>query len=127
MALDTLGAPSATSTSLQQQLAAAILAVYPDSVVKKIDQDNYLDIHIPSVFPRRGTHLFFNTTRGTIGVGVHCRTEEFVDQVLATATTVERWRSGLVPVGNPRFTGAEEAVRTAREILADIAAAASVS
>lgn len=122
-----MASPSVTGASLQQQLAVAILAVYPDSVVKKIDQDNYLDIHIPSVFPRRGTHLFFNTTRGTIGVGVHCRTEEFVARVLEMATTVERWRSGLVPVGNPKFTDAEDAVRTARKILADIAAAASVS
>ncbi len=122
-----MGSPSVTGASLQQQLAAAILAVYPDSVVKKIDQDNYLDIHIPSVFPRRGTHLFFNTTRGTIAVGVHCRTEEFVARVLETATTVERWRSGLVPVGNPKFTGADEAIRAARVILADIAAASDVS
>jgi hypothetical protein len=113
----------AAGASLQQQLAAAILAQYPDGVIKKIDQDNFVDIHIPSIFPRRGSHLFFKTSRGGVRLGVYCRSAEFVDHVLRSTSTVEHWHWGMLPIGNPTFTDPDDAIRTALEILADIHAA----
>ena len=41
------------SISIQQQLAAAILNLYKNAEVKKIDKDNFLDIHLPFVFPKK--------------------------------------------------------------------------
>ena len=45
--------------STQANLANQITSVIPDAVVKKVDKDNFLDIHIPSVNEKKGTHLFF--------------------------------------------------------------------
>lgn len=115
--------PVAAGASLQQQLASAILARYPDGVIKKIDQDRFVDIHLPSIFPRRGSHLFFKTSRAGIRLGVYCRSVEFVDQVLKSTSTVEHWHWGMLPIGNPTFADPDDAIRTALEILEDIRAA----
>ncbi len=116
------GIPS-DGDSLQQQLAAAILAAHPDGVVKKIDQDHFLEIFLPSVSPRRTTNLTFKTQRGVIRAYFYCRSAEFVDQVLRSATHVERWHWGLMPIGDPAFTNADDAIRSALQMLADIVAA----
>jgi len=113
----------ASAPSLQQRLAAAVLARYPDGVVKKIDQDNYLDIFIPSVCPRAATNLTVKTLRGVIRSFFYCRSAAFVDRVLGSATTVERWHWGLIPIGNPAFTNPDDAIRTTLDMLADIAVA----
>jgi len=55
--------------TIQDQLAEKIKAKFPDAEVKKINQDNYVDIHLPGVHPKRGTHLFFNTAGGAIKLG----------------------------------------------------------
>jgi hypothetical protein len=57
------------ASSIQDKLAEGIQKVFPDAEVKKINKDNYLDIHIPSANPKRGSHLFFNTGKEEIKVG----------------------------------------------------------
>jgi hypothetical protein len=56
--------PEKSGLSLQQQLAEAVKKLYKDAVVKKIDVDNMLDIHLPKVNSKTGTHLFLNTAKG---------------------------------------------------------------
>jgi hypothetical protein len=113
----------AAGISLQQQLATAILALYPNGKVKKIDQDHYVDIFLPSVCPRPATHLGFKTARGVIQVFFYCRSAKLVEYVLRTATHVERFQWGLRLMGNPSFTDPDEAVRSAVDMLNDIARA----
>ena len=103
--------------SLQQRLSAAIRKAYPDAIIKKIDQDNFVDIHIPSVHSKRGSHLFFNTARDTIKVGFYCRDEEFVGAALANTGLLESYAQGVRPSGNPSFTDADRAVRAALDLL----------
>ena len=103
--------------SIQQQIATAILEWFPDAEVKKVDEDNYLDIHVPAVHPKRGTHLFFNTARGGIKLGLHCRDEDFVSRALETSGLVERTSNGLRPLGNPTFEDAATALRAARDFI----------
>jgi hypothetical protein len=55
--------------SIQCQLAETIKSVYKNAIVKKVDKDNFLDIHIPNVNSSKGTHLFFNTVKGQIKLG----------------------------------------------------------
>ena len=117
--VESLGA----APSLQQRLAAEVLASYPDGVVRKIDQDGVLDIFVPSVCPRPRTNLTFKTSRSGIRIFFYCRSSEFVERVLASAKAVERWHWGLMLIGNPSFTDPDEAVRKAVDMLDDIARA----
>jgi len=103
--------------SLQQQLADAIRKAYDDAVVKKVDVDNYVDIHLPSVHSKRGTHLFFNTARGTIKVGFYCRDEEFIASALAKSGLLEPYSQGVRPTGNPTFSDTAKAIRAALDML----------
>jgi len=48
--------------SLQSEIAERLLEIYPNSIVKKVDRDNHLDIHIPEIHEKKGTHIFFNTS-----------------------------------------------------------------
>jgi len=103
--------------SIQQQLLTAILERYPDAEGKKVDEDNYLDIHLPSVHPKRGTHLFFNTARSGIKLGLHCRDEEFLSRAIETNGLIERTSNGLRPLGNPTFEDVAAALRAARDFI----------
>jgi hypothetical protein len=89
--------------TIQDQLAAKISAQYPDAEVKKVNKDNYVDIHLPGVNPKRGTHLFFNTASGVIKVGFYCREEEFNQQILAKSPDLEAYSQGIRPKGNPEW------------------------
>lgn len=112
-----------TSPSLQQRLAAGVLARYPDGVVRKSVREGVLDIFIPSVCPRPSANLTFKTSRNVIRMFFYCRSGEFVEHVLVSAKTVERWHWGLMLIGNPSFTDPDEAVRRAVDMLDEIARA----
>lgn len=89
--------------TIQDQLAEKINAKFPEAEVKKVNQDNYVDIHLPGVHPKRGTHLFFNTAGGAIKLGFYCREEEFTQQVLAKNGNLEAYSQGVRPKGNPEW------------------------
>jgi hypothetical protein len=118
-------AQAEASISVQQRIATAILAKYPDGKIKKIDQDHYLDIYLPSVCSRPVDHLVFKTTRGQIRVFFYCRSGKLVEHMLQTASHAERWHWGLMLIGNPFFTDPDEAVRRAVDLVDDIARAGS--
>ena len=100
-----------STPSLQHLLAASILQRFPEAVVKKIDIDSYLDIHVPSIHPKKGTHLFFNTSKQKIKIGFYCREEEFVEQVLNTGSGfVEKYSQGVRLTDNPEFADVETAI-----------------
>ena len=89
--------------TIQDQLAEAIQGKYPDAEVKKVNKDNFLDIHIPGIHPKRGTHLFFNTSGGAIKLGFYCREEDFTQKVLAKNKDLEAYSQGIRPKGNPEW------------------------
>jgi hypothetical protein len=92
------------SSRLQQKLSAEFLATYPAAQVKKIGADNFLDIHLPFVHEKKGTHLFFNTSGDKIKVGFYCRDDEFVQRVLAGSPELEPYSQGVRLKGHPAFT-----------------------
>ena len=97
--------------SIQQLLADALLQQLPSAEVKKINKDNYVDIHLPWVHPKRGTHLGFNTAGGIIKVVFYCREEEFVKQALTNGgVLLERYSQGIRIKGNPEFLDVTTAI-----------------
>ncbi len=104
--------------TIQEQLYQEIKKSYPDAIAKKINQDNFLDIHIPSIHPTKGTHLFFNTVKGLVKIGFYCRDEEFNKKVLkAHVTALEAYSQGIRLATNPAFDSVELAVKAANELL----------
>ena len=104
--------------SIQYQLAESIKSVYKNAIVKKVDKDNFLDIHIPSINSSKGTHLFFNTAKGQIKFGFYIRNIEFIDKVLVKSSDkIESYSQGLRLIGNPQFNTVEQAVTAAKELL----------
>lgn len=99
--------------TIQDQLAERIKTKFSDAEVKKVNKDNFLDIHLPSVHPKRGTHLFFNTAGGSIKAGFYCREEEFTQQVLAKSTNLEAYSQGVRPKGNPEWKTVDAACTAA--------------
>ena len=87
--------------TLQDILLERVLGVFSNAQLKKINTDNYLDIHLPDLHEKRGTHLFFNTAKNKIKLGFYCRDEEFVASVLDKSDLVERYAQGLRLVNNP--------------------------
>ena len=82
--------------SIQQQLSEKFLARYANSIVKKIDRDNHLDIYVPEIHEKKGTHIFFNTAKDKIKVGFYCRDEEFVSSILVNnEQAIERYSQGV--------------------------------
>lgn len=108
-----------TLLSIQEQLFNAIRENYPDAVAKKINKDNFVDIHIPSVSSKRGTHLFFNTAKNDIKLGFYVRDEDFVNRVLKSAQNVERYAQGLRISGNPSFVVVEDVIKAAMNFLSE--------
>ena len=97
--------------SIQHLLAESILRHFPEALIKKIDIDSYLDIHVPSIHPKKGTHLFFNTSKQKIKTGFYCREEEFVEQVLSNGgALVEKYSQGVRLKDNPEFGDVETAI-----------------
>lgn len=99
--------------TIQDQLAEAIQGKYPDAEVKKVNKDNFLDIHIPGIHPKRGTHLFFNTSGGVIKLGFYCREEDFTQKVLAKNKDLEAYSQGIRPKGNPEWKSVDTACTAA--------------
>ena len=99
--------------TIQDQLTERITSKFPDAEVKKVNKDNFLDIHLPSVHLKRGTHLFFNTAGGSIKVGFYCREADFTQQVLAKSTNLEAYSQGVRPKGNPEWKSVDAACTAA--------------
>jgi hypothetical protein len=111
---------SKASQSMQVRLYESLKSNFPDAVAKKVDKDHFVDIHIPSVNDRYGTHLGFNTAKGVIRVCFYCRDEAFVEAALAKSSRLERYSQGLRPAGNPEFKDADSAVSAAVDFLHEI-------
>jgi hypothetical protein len=103
-----------TTPSSQQLLSDSLLQHFPSAEVKKINKDNYVDIHLPWVHPKRGTHLGFNTAGGTIKIVFYCREEEFVQQALDNGGgLLEKYSQGIRLKGNPEFSDVKSAIAAA--------------
>lgn len=104
--------------SLQYQLAESIKFIFKDSYIKKIDQDNFLDINLPSIYSSQGCHLFFNTAKGRIKLGFYVRESEFIEKVISKSSkNIESYSQGLRLIGNPEFETVEQAIAAAKEFL----------
>ena len=108
------------SLTLQGKLAKKIQQNYPDAEVKKVDKDNYVDIFIPSVYPKRGAHLFFNTSKDEIKIGFYCRDEQFIKGVLAKQPMLEAYSQGIRPKGNKSYSSVEEGISATLDFLSKI-------
>lgn len=113
--------------TLQDILLERILGVFSNAQVKKINTDNFLDIHLPDLHEKRGTHLFFNTAKNKIKLGFYCREEEFVASVLDKSELVERYAQGLRLTNNPEFEEVDSALAAALQLIDAIAAGKSNS
>lgn len=104
--------------SIQYQLAESVQSVYKNAIVKKVDKDNFLDIHIPNINSSKGTHLFFNTVKGQIKLGFYVRDIEFIDKVLLKSSkNIESYSQGIRLIGNPQFNAVEPAITAAKDLL----------
>ncbi len=108
------------SMTLQDKLVRKLQQNFPDAEVKKINKDNYVDIFIPSVYPKRGAHLFFNTAKDEIKIGFYCRDEEFVKSLLGKHPTLEAYSQGVRLKGNLSYTSVEEAISVTIDFLSKV-------
>jgi len=106
--------------SIQTDLAKKIQSLYADSVVKKVDRDNFVDIYLPQVNPQKGTHLFFNTARGVINIGFYCRDLAFVEKALRISNSIEQYSQGVRLKGNPTYADVDEAVNAAVKLISTL-------
>ena len=109
--------PMNTPKNIQALLYEGIKKYFPDAEAKKINKDNFLDIYVPSVNPKRGNHLFFNTGKGEIKIGFFCRDEEYNNKIISKNVNLESYSQGIRPRGNPVFKDAQSAVDGANEFL----------
>lgn len=109
-----------TLSSVQEQLFEAIKENYPNAEAKKINKDNYLDVYVPEINKKRGTHLYFNTAKDGIKIGFYCRDEEFVEAVLSRSTNIEKYAQGIRILDNPLQNDVEEATASALSFLEEI-------
>jgi hypothetical protein len=109
-----------TLSSVQEQLFEAIKEYYPAAEAKKINKDNYLDIHVPEINKKRGTHLFFNTAKDGIKIGFYCRDEEFIEEVLSRSSNIEKYAQGIRILNNPLQNDVEEATTSALSFIEEI-------
>ncbi len=109
-----------TLSSVQEQLFEAIKEYYPEAEAKKINKDNYLDIHVPEINTKRGTHLFFNTAKDGIKIGFYCRDEAFVDEVMSRSTNIERYAQGIRILDNPLQSDVQDATLNALVFIEEI-------
>ena len=106
------------SNSIQLQLAESIQAIYKDSVVKKVNKDNFVDIYLPSINSSKGTHLFFNTANSQIKLGFYIRDLDFIDKVLSKSLNkIESYSQGLRLKGNPKFDTVDQAISAVKDFL----------
>ena len=97
-------------STIQDQLAEGISLLYADAIIKKVNKDNYLDIHMPILNPAKGTHIFFNTSKNVIKVGFYCRDEDFLAPILAASSALEAYSQGIRLAGNTPFDTVEDAL-----------------
>ena len=105
--------------TLQGQLADELSKLYPTADVKKVDDGNYLDIHMPDIHPKRGTHIWFNTPKaGGIKVGFFCRDKDFIEDALKrNPATIETYSNGLRLLGHPTYNEVSDAMKAADEFV----------
>ena len=105
--------------TLQDQLADELLKLYPNADVKKINDGNYLDIHMSVIHSRKGTHLWFNTPKaGGIKVGFFCRDEDFKEETLKNhPNLIEAYSNGLRLKGHPIYSDIETALDAAKNFI----------
>lgn len=109
-----------TLSSVQEQLFEAIKKYYPNAEAKKINKDNYLDIYVPEINKKRGTHLFFNTAKDGIKIGFYCRDEDFIESVLSNSSNIEKYAQGIRILNNPLQNDVDEASNNALSFLNEI-------
>lgn len=103
--------------TLQETLSSRFQKSFPDSIVKKMDKDNFLDIHLPSVNKEKATHLFFNTPKTGIKIGFYCRDEAFVKATLKKSKKFESYSQGIRLKDNPVFENVDLAIKAAIEFV----------
>jgi hypothetical protein len=109
-----------TLSSVQEQLFEAIKESYPNAEAKKINKDNYLDIYVPEINKKRGTHLFFNTAKDGIKVGFYCRDEDFIENVLSKSENIEKYAQGIRILNNPILNDVDDAITNALSFINEI-------
>lgn len=107
--------------TIQDQLAEAIQLIFEDIVIKKINIDHFLDIHIPEINEKKGTHLFFNTAKDQIKIGFYCRDQDFINEVVSRELdSIEVASNGLRIKGNPILDNVNDATEAALNFLGKI-------
>ncbi len=101
------------SKTLQQEIANGITQKFKDAVVKKIDKDNYLDIHIPAISDKIGTHFTFTTTRNGIKLSVYSKDDVLCEQFLENSLELEPANRGIRLKNNPTYETVKEAIEGA--------------
>lgn len=109
-----------TLSSVQEQLFEAIKESYSNAEAKKINKDNYLDIYVPEINKKRGTHLFFNTAKDGIKVGFYCRDEDFIENVLSKSENIEKYAQGIRILNNPILNDVDDAITNALSFINEI-------
>lgn len=79
-----------------------------------------MDVYVPEINKKRGTHLYFNTAKDGIKIGFYCRDEEFVEAVLSRSTNIEKYAQGIRILDNPLQNDVEEATASALSFLEEI-------
>jgi uncharacterized tellurite resistance protein B-like protein len=105
--------------TLHEQLASELTKLYPTADVKKVDDGNYLDIHMPDIHSKRGTHIWFNTPKaGGIKVGFFCRDKKFIeDATKRNPSAIETYANGLRLSGHPTYNEVSDAMKAADEFV----------
>jgi len=106
--------------SIQKEIAIQIIEIYKDAQIKKIDVDNFLDIHLPGLHSAKGSHLYFNTAKDNIKIGFYCRDVEFIEQVITRSDSIEKVSNGIRPSNNPIFTNPSDAIKEAMNFINSI-------
>ena len=90
--------------------------------MKKIDKGTYLDIHLPDVHSKRGTHLWFNTPKaGGIKLGFFCRDAEFNNKVVSeNSSSIEQYSNGVRLLGFPTFKKVDDAIKVAQSFIKNL-------
>ena len=109
-----------TESTLQKQLADQFNSLYPDCFVKKIDDGNYLDIHLPILHPKKGTHIWFNTPKAG-GIKVGFAEIKYIETAMdSSPEKIETYSNGLKPKGAPTYGNIDEAIKMAQEFINDL-------
>jgi hypothetical protein len=108
------------SQTIQQEIANAIIKKFKDGIIKKIDKDNYLDIHLPSVHQKKGTHLGINTAKGEIKIVFYCREDDFNNYEIINSKKLEKYAQGIRIKGNPAFNDVSKAVEAAIDFILEL-------